>query len=169
VVPEAEGIPVVVPDLAKSELPMIHYSKWPAGEAGRAEEKGISQVSFWKISEREDKYEIFAHVEVLGDDLLVVLWGGTKPHIGAIGMAQPRPSLKDSKRISATSSAFTFLGHKEDVVAKAMSEELARELNRKVVVVAGMHWEGLRDEGIEEVIGICQRLKHRILEEIRRL
>ena len=160
---------MVVPDLAKSDLPMIHYSKWPAGEAGRAEEKGISQVSFWKISEREGNYEIFAHVEVLGDDLLVVLWGGTSPHIGAIGMAQPRPSLKDPKAISATSSAFTFLGHKEDVVVKAMSEELARELNRKVVVVAGMHWEDLRDEGIEEVIGICQRLKHRILEEIRRL
>ena len=155
---------MVVPDLAKSGLPMIHLSKWPAGEAGRAEEKGISQVSFWKISEKEDTYEIFAHVELLGDDLLVVLWGGTRPHIGAIGMAQPRPSLKDHKIIGATSSVFTFPGHKEDVVAKAMSEELARELNRKVVVVAGMHWEGLQDEGIEQVMEICQRLKEGILK-----
>ncbi len=126
-------------------------------------------MSFWKISEKKDNFEVFAQVEVLGDDLLVVLWGGTSPHIGAIGMAQPRTSLKDPKTISATSSAFTFLGHKEDVVAKAMSEELARKLNRKVVVVAGMHWKGLQDEGIEEVIGICQRLKDRILEGIRRL
>ena len=116
------------------------------------------------ISEKKDDFEVFAQVNLIGDDLLVVLWGGTRPHIGAIGMAQPRPSLKDSRTISATSSAFTFLGHKEDVVAKAMSEELAKRLNRNVVVVAGMHWEELQDEGIEEVIGICQRLKERIIE-----
>ena len=123
----------------------------------------------WRISEKKGNFEVFAQVSVLDDDLLVVLWGGTRSHIGAIGIAQPRPSLKDAKMISATSSVFTFLGHKEDVVAKAMSEELAKRLNRNVVVVAGMHWEGLRDEGIEEVIGICQRLKDRILEGIRRL
>ncbi|MBE9571586.1 MAG: hypothetical protein IMF11_13240 [Proteobacteria bacterium] len=51
------------------------------------------------------------------------------------------------------------MGHKEDVVAKKMSEESARKLNRKVVVVAGMHWEKLHDERIDEVIGMCQRLK----------
>lgn len=80
----------------------------------------------WTISEKKGEIEIFAQVEVVGDDLVVILWGGTKPHIGAIGVAQPRSSLKDPKTISATSSVFTFLGHKEDVVAKAMSEELAR-------------------------------------------
>jgi hypothetical protein len=116
------------------------------------------------LSEKKDDIEVFAQVNLIGDDLLVVLWGGTRPHIGAIGMAQPRPSLKDPKIISATSSVFTFSGHKEDVMAKAMSEELARKLNRKVVVVAGMHWEGLQDEGIEQVMEICQRLKEGILK-----
>jgi len=48
-----------------------------------------------------------------------------------------------------------------------MSEELARKLKRKVVVVAGMHWEGMEDEGMEEVIGVCERLKERILERMR--
>ena len=118
----------------------------------------------WRVSEKKGNFEVFAQVNVLDDDLLVVLWGGTRLHIGAVGIAQPRPGLKDAKMISATSSVFTFLGHKEDVVAKAMSEELAKRLNRNVVVVAGMHWEGLQDEGIEEVIGICQRLKERIIE-----
>ena len=123
----------------------------------------------WTISEKKGELEVFAQVEVVGDDLVVILWGGAKPHIGAIGVAQPRSGLKDPETISATSSVFTFLGHKEDAVAKAMSEELARELNRKVVVVAGMHWEDLEDKRIEEVMEICQRLKARILEERRGL
>ncbi|MBW2038161.1 MAG: hypothetical protein JRI46_00970 [Deltaproteobacteria bacterium] len=122
----------------------------------------------WKVSEKKGELEVFAQVEVLGDDLLVILWGGTRPHIGAIGVAQPRPSLKDPKTISATSSVFTFLGHKEDVLVKAMSEELASRLNKKVVVVAGMHWEELKGKEIGEVIEICQRLKERILEEMKK-
>ena len=58
--------------------------------------KSVS-VPSWRISERKGDLEVFAQVEVLGDDLLVVLWGGTRPHIGAIGVAQPRPSLLDPK------------------------------------------------------------------------
>ena len=129
--------------------------------------KGNLLVHSWRISEKKGELEVSAQANVVGDDLLVVLWGGTRPHIGAIAIAQPRPSLKDPEIISATSSVFTFLGHKEDVVAKEMSEELAKRLNRNVVVVAGMHWEKLHDEGIDEVIGMCQRLKDRILEGMR--
>ncbi|RLB08239.1 MAG: hypothetical protein DRG50_00450 [Deltaproteobacteria bacterium] len=120
----------------------------------------------WKISEKEGDLEVFAQVEVIGDDLLVILWGGTEPHIGAIGMAQPRPSLKDPRTMSATSSVFTFLGHKEDIVVKEISEGLASKLNRKVVVVAGMHWEGLQDEGIGGVVRICRRIKEKVLQKM---
>jgi hypothetical protein len=124
-------------------------------------------VRSWKISEKKGLFEVFAEVEVLGDDLLVILWGGTTPHVGAVGMAEARPSLRDKKMVSATSSVFTFLGHKEDAVAKGMSEELARRLHKKVVVVAGMHWDGLKDREIEEIMKVCQRVQERILKEMR--
>jgi len=127
----------------------------------------ISLLRPWRVSEKKGNFKVSAQVNVIGSDVLVILWGGTNPHIGAIGVAQPRPSLKDSEIVSATSSVFTFLGHKEDVVAKEMSEELARNLNRKVVVVAGMHWENLHDEGIDEVIRICKRLKAKIQEGMK--
>ncbi|NIQ37251.1 MAG: hypothetical protein GTN81_01470 [Proteobacteria bacterium] len=119
-----------------------------------------------RISEKSGAFEVFAQVEELGNDLLVVLWGGPTPHIGAVGMAETRPSLRDKKLVSATSSVFTFLGHKEDTVAKRMSEELAKKLQKKVVVVAGMHWDGLKDREIEEIIEVCQRIEERILNEM---
>ena len=103
----------------------------------------------WRVTEKKDGFEVSAQANVVGDDLAVIIWGGTKPHIGAVGIAEPRPSLKDPKIISATSSVFTFRGHKEDIVAKEMSEELARKLNRKVVVLAGIlgvvYWSALTD------------------------
>jgi hypothetical protein len=117
------------------------------------------------ISEREDCFEVFAQISLMGNDLLVVLSGGNA-HIGAIGMAAPRPSLRDSKKISATSSVFTYVGHKEDVVVRAMSEGLARRLNKKVVVVAGIHWDGLKMEEVEIIVELCDRILKRIIKKV---
>jgi gallate decarboxylase subunit D len=116
-----------------------------------------------RISLKEKEIEVFAQINAIGDDLLVILWGGTEPHIGAIGMGQPRSSLRSPQETSATSSVFTFIGHKEDGVAKWMAEELARRLNKKVVVSCGMHWDELTDEGIDEVIEICKKIGERII------
>jgi gallate decarboxylase subunit D len=121
-------------------------------------------VSF-DISEREDHFEVFAQVSLMGNDLLVVLSGGNV-HIWAIGMAVPRPSLKDLRKISATSSVFTYIGHKEDVVVKAMSEGLAKKLNKKVVVIAGIHWDGLKMEEVEIIVELCDRILKRIIKKV---
>ncbi len=77
-------------------------------------------------------------------------------------MAQVRPSLRDPNKSAASSSVFTFVGHKEDMVAKMMSEELAKRLGRNTVVVAGIHWDNLSDAEIK----IITRLSQTILENI---
>ena len=77
-------------------------------------------------SARNGKLLIGALVQEIGEDLLVSIWGGTRPHIGAVGMAVPRPSLADSRRWSATSSNFTFTGHKVVRLVKDISEAVAQ-------------------------------------------
>ena len=123
-------------------------------------------VRSFTVSEKQDNCEVFAEVHELGSDCLVILWGGTKPHIGAVGIAQVRPSLRDPEKVAATSSVFTFVGHKEDVVAKAMSEELTRRLARNTVVVAGIHWDALSEENIKNITAICQRLMEQVVEKL---
>jgi hypothetical protein len=120
------------------------------------------------ITEKQDSFEINAAVHLMGRDVLVVLSGGML-HIGAIGIGQPRPSLKDEGRISSTGSVFTFPGHKEDVIAKSMSEELARRLNRKTVVVAGIHWDKLITEEVDAIMGICNRITEKIIAGIEKV
>lgn len=95
----------------------------------------------------------------IGADILVYIWGGNRPHIGAVAAAQPRPSLANETRRSATCSVLTFLGHKEDEVVKLVSEQLSAALDTHVVVTAGIHWDGLNQKeitaigtGIEEII-----------------
>jgi hypothetical protein len=102
----------------------------------------------------------------LGRDRLLSLWGGVA-HIGAVAMAQPRPSLADAARLSATASVFCYVGHKEDEVVKEVAERLAAGLNRKVVVAAGLHWDDLRPAGIEQVKKNILALVAQILEDER--
>lgn len=119
------------------------------------------------LSEKEGPFQVFAEILLLGHDCLVTLWGGTIPHIGAVGIAQVRPSLQDPEKAAASSSVFTYVGHKEDVLAKSMSEELARELQKNTVVIAGIHWDNLTESDIRTITRICRRLTERIKNHIK--
>ena len=98
----------------------------------------------------EGGFRIEALLQELGKDYLLSLWGGVA-HIGAVAMAQPRPSLADPERLSATASVFCYLGHKEDDVVKFVAERLAAALAAPVVVAAGLHWDRLTPAGIKQV------------------
>ena len=123
-------------------------------------------MEFMLIKTSEGEYDLEASVRLIGHDLLVAIWGGEKPHIGAVSVAQPRPSLKDPKVISATASVFCFIGHKEDELAKAVSEVLASVLNTQVVVTAGIHWDNISEEGIKKIIRNSEILVDLILDKV---
>jgi hypothetical protein len=124
-----------------------------------------SVVRSFDVSESKGRFEVLANVFELGPDCLVILWGGTRPHVGAVGMAQARPSLRDPNKSAASSSVFTFVGHKEDMVAKMMCEELAKRLGRNTVVVAGIHWDNLTDAEIKIITGLSQLILEDIAEK----
>jgi len=113
-----------------------------------------------------ERYNLEAAAVWIGPDLLVYIWGGEAPHIGAVAMAQPRPSLADPSVTSSTASVFTYLGHKEDLLAKQTAEALSAALQAKVVVTAGIHWDGLDQAGIETVAANSKALLGLLLERL---
>ncbi len=113
-----------------------------------------------------ERYNLEATAVWIGPDLLVYIWGGEAPHIGAVAMAQPRPSLADPSVTSSTASVFTYLGHKEDLLAKQTAEALSAALQAKVVVTAGIHWDGLDQAGIETVVANSKALLGLLLERL---
>ncbi len=110
-------------------------------------------------------YDLTASVRWIGPDLLIAIWGGEKPHSGAVAVAQPRPSLKDPEVTSATTSVICYVGHKEDELVKAASEILAATLNTRVVVTAGIHWDNLDPQGIRRIIQNSEVIVDKILEK----
>jgi hypothetical protein len=119
------------------------------------------------IHTNEGEYDLSAQVRLIGADILVAIWGGEKPHIGAVAAAQSSPSLKDPKVMSTTASVLCYPGHKEDELAKSAAKKLAAALETKVVVTAGIHWDNLSAEGIQKVIRNSEVLVTTVQERIQ--
>jgi len=121
----------------------------------------------FKVEISGEGFKIYGFVQKLGKDLLISIWGGPQPHIGAVGMATPRPSLKNAKRWSATSSNFTFLNHKEDLLVKKVSERIASRTQAHVVVTAGLHWDNLSLREITLIERLASKIGDLILKKLK--
>jgi hypothetical protein len=120
------------------------------------------------IRTRKEAYNLEALVKGIGEDLLIAIWGGDRPHIGAVAVAQPRPSLRDKSEISATASVFCYVGHKDDVIAKEAAEKISSALNTNVTVAVGIHWDDIDEAGITCVMENSRELIEMITERVRR-
>jgi len=86
----------------------------------------------------------------VGGDLVVIITGG-KAHVGAAAVGITCGGL-------ASSSVVTVPAHREDRVAKGAAEKLAKALDRSVVVVAGIHYDAITKEEIDEALRLCDEL-----------
>ncbi|MCK5569432.1 MAG: hypothetical protein KAJ15_06930, partial [Spirochaetes bacterium] len=75
------------------------------------------------LAYRETKpYRIDVSVIEVGNELIAVVEGGDKPHIGSIAIAVPCLSLRDNSSPSSTVSVYNFAGHKDDRIASPLAD-----------------------------------------------
>jgi hypothetical protein len=103
----------------------------------------------WKVN--LDSYE-------MGDDLVLMLKGGEKHHVGAIAMATP---YKDT----ASTSIISAYGHKEGELAKPLAEKVSKNLKKTVVLIAGLHIDKATKEDIQKLIDNSYKAIDKFLEE----
>ncbi len=121
----------------------------------------------FNVKTQTGSFDIEAGVMRIGQDFLVAIWGGDKPHIGAVAAALPRASLKDPALFSATASVISFPAHKEHELARRSSEKISATLNTPVVVTAGIHWDNLSEQGIATVMKNSELLVDLILQKLK--
>ena len=91
----------------------------------------------------EYPHEIQGTLIFQGNDLIFLISGGTKPHIGAVSIAYP-----DDKK-SATASTFAFPGHREDLLARSAALKLSKKFKCNVVTVVGIHVDNASNSDID--------------------
>lgn len=91
----------------------------------------------------------------MGNDWNISIYGGDTPHIGAVAVGIPRPSLKNPEKLSSSVSIITIIGHKEDEIMRQVASRLSTHLNTIVTVSGGIHLDTIATtdfKGIESAI-----------------
>ncbi len=92
-----------------------------------------------------NKWNVDLESYEMGDDLVLMLKGGEKHHVGAVAMAIP---YKDT----ASTSIISAYGHKDGELAKPLAEKVAKNLKKTVVLVAGLHIDDASKEDIQKLV-----------------
>ncbi len=103
----------------------------------------------------------------VGEDVLVCLQGGERPHLGCVVQTEPRESLIGDGSVSATSSVLNYPGHKDEVICRYVAEKISREVKRRVVCTGGFHKDGITVEEIREVQMVAEQMTERIVGRLR--
>jgi len=100
------------------------------------------------ITSGEGKYKVFIKEIRNGNDLIYILGGGERSHIGGIVICQPGKKTK-STRIE---------GHYDDIVLSPIAEAACKKYKTKVVAVGGVHVDNATKEEIDILVKNCKEL-----------
>lgn len=128
-----------------------------------------SQTEKLQESWGEGVHRVEASALICGKDLVVVIKGGTRYHIGAVALAIPRPSLADPEQISASASVLCVTGHKEDELARIISLQIASALNCVVTVIAGIHIDAANVTDLSTMMDNCTKTISNLVERLKRM
>ncbi len=120
----------------------------------------------------EDRWKVYLIAHFLEQDINVLIYGGDTPHIGAVALAIPRASLRDSEKKSASASVLCVTGHKEDQLARDTAIKLASISESVTCVSVGLHIDSASDKDIKmlvinydktvsDLLTIVEKEKHR--------
>lgn len=114
-------------------------------------------VSRFHFSEMCMGYAIEADVARYPEGLHASVYGGERPHIGAVSVANQVGNVDTTQ----------FPGHKDGVVSQSWAEAFADAGLLPAVVEAGIHYDELSAEGIREVLNATERLLARAIEAVK--
>ena len=111
------------------------------------------------------EYCMRAGLSVSDGGISVYLCGGTVPHIGTVVLAEPRRSLTGFGW-SCTSSVLNLCGHKDEVFARELAEELCQGFQMPVCVCAGIHIDKASEVQIKRLTESFMAIKTKVLKQV---
>lgn len=131
----------------------------------RCEEKQETDTLI-KIDKKLSCGTLCIQAQQIGDDLQILLWGGSRPHIGCVVLSSPRASLKGNGKRSSTSSVMNRIGHKDEEICRAVADEIAIRTGKTVVCSGGVHVEDICDRQILEVREAVRKMTQELVAQL---
>jgi len=131
------------------------------------EQGNVAMAETVNISKCEGRIDVHLSGCFIGDDLQVSIFGGDRPHIGAVAVSYRHPSLKDRQIDDVTTSVLAITGHKEDVLARNAAHRIAAETGLTTSVNCGIHLEQISEDEILIVMDLVEQLVDELIALIK--
>ena len=118
------------------------------------------------LTKKFKTHDVTCSAVKMGKDWNISIYGGDIPHIGALALGIPRPSLEDKSKISSSVSVLTITGHKEDVIVQKVAKVLSSILNSTVVVSCGIHIKNITFDDIQNLDLVIDSLIDELINKI---
>lgn len=105
-----------------------------------------------EIDVQKDGIYIKANLSYIGDDLLIVISGGDKPHIGSTLLV----NKNELKSIS-------FNSHKDYIALEKIAKILKKNTQKNIALIGGIHIENITKKQITQVLELSEELAQKIL------
>lgn len=119
-----------------------------------------------RVEEGPGQRHLVATVAVVGEDLVVAVGGGERPHVGCAVLATPYAAKTGAGPWSASCSVLTIPPHKEEPIARGIATRLASALGRVVVVTAGVHDDDIDRAGIRVYLDLGDEMAESLLSRL---
>jgi len=100
------------------------------------------------ITSGDGKYNVWLEHHTVGGDILLILGGGTQPHIGGIVICK----LAESPKI------ISFEGHHDVDVLTPLAEAACKKYKTTVIAIGGIHIDNATKKEIKIIINNCNAL-----------
>ncbi len=110
----------------------------------------------------EGRCKVFLEAALTPGGVSINLFGGERPHVGAVALCFPWPLASDPAKIETTAAVLPLPGHKDGELAGEVAKKIARACHLPVAVVAGLHIDNAQPQEIEGLV----EASHRAAEEL---
>lgn len=104
------------------------------------------------ISAGSGKFKVWLKEVKHGDDIVLFLGGGEKPHMGSIILCEPGKKAR----------VMTRKGHFDWMVGKPIAEKVCKKRRKPVVCIAGVHVDNASKEDIDLLKKNCKQIEDKI-------
>lgn len=108
------------------------------------------------------------NIGIIGEDVLICVEGGDKPHIGCVVQAVPRLSLTGDGSRSATASVLNLTGHKDEYLCRKLAEKICSAFGKTTICTGGFHIDGMSKEQIKEVMKVTEKITEEIIQQLEK-
>lgn len=104
----------------------------------------------------EGRYRVSLEVHMVGDDRLMIVSGGEKPHIGAVSLM----------RSEATLGTLCREGHREDILCEEIAKRLYTTYPQETfLVIGGIHIENANKQEVVHLLENAYACVNQYLKE----